>query len=55
MSRKETVFQNLVERMLDAGKALCRIVVLIVDMDVVVSYSLFHVLGEEALVNIGLG
>ena len=53
MTGEESVLKNLVQRMLDAGKALCRIIVLVVDVDVVVLYSLLHIVGEHALVHIG--
>ena len=36
MSSKETILKNLVKRMLDAGKTLGRVVVFVVDMDIVV-------------------
>ena len=44
MAGIETVLEDLVERVLDACKALGRVVVLVVDMDVVVLHSLLHIL-----------
>ena len=40
--------------MLEAGKALGRIVVLVVDVDIAVCNSFTHIFGQKALVHIGL-
>ena len=52
MAGEETVLEDLVKRMLDTGKALGRIVVLVVNVDVVVSYRILHLLRKQALVNV---
>ena len=52
MAGEETVFKNLVERVLDAGKTLCRVVVLVVNMDVVVLDSILYILRQHALIHI---
>ena len=44
MSCEETVFEDLVQWVLDTGKALGRVVVLVMDMDVVVLHCLLNVL-----------
>ena len=41
---EESVLQDLVQRVLDAGETLGRVVVLVVDMDVIVLYSFLYVL-----------
>ena len=51
MTRVETVEQDVVERMLATGKALGRIVILVMDMQVVVAYSLNHLLAQEEIVH----
>ena len=51
---EETVFQNLVQRMLHACKAFCRVVVFVVDVDVAVPDSLFHILRQQAFIHEGL-
>ena len=55
MAGLEAVLQDEVQRVLDAGEGLGGIVVLIVDVDVVVGYSLAHGVAQEALVHIALG
>ena len=44
MSCEEAVFEDLVQRVLDTGKALGRVVVLDMDLDVVVLHCLLNVL-----------
>ena len=44
MSGEETVLENLVKRMLDASKALGRVVVLVMDMDIAILDSFFNIL-----------
>ncbi len=52
MSCEEPVFENLVERVLYAGQALGRIIVLVVYVDIVSLYRVLDVFGEHAFVNI---
>ena len=51
MSGKETILENFVKRVLNAGKALCRIVVLVMDVDISVLDSFLDIFGKKALVN----
>mgnify|MGYP006916025813 CR=1 FL=1 len=51
----ESVLEDKVQRVLDAGKGLCGVVVLVVDVDVILCDSFADVVGEEALVHIALG
>ena len=51
----QAVFENHVEGMLDAGKGLGRIVVLVVDVDIVSGHCIADIGGEKALVNVALG
>ena len=51
----QSVFQNQVQRVLDAGKRLGGIIILVVDMDVVARNGFAHVSRQQALVHIGLG
>ena len=44
MSCEESVFEDLVQWVLDTGKALGRVVVLVMDMDVVILHCLLYVL-----------
>ena len=52
MTCEESILKDLVERMLDAGKALGRVVVLVVDMDVVVLHRLLDIFGKKTFVHI---
>ena len=51
----EAVLEDEVQRVLDAGQGLGRIIVLVVDMDVVLRHGVADIVGEEALVHIALG
>ena len=55
MAGEEAVLEYLVERMLDAGEGLGRIVILVVDVDISVLHGLANVLGQQALVHESLG
>ena len=50
----ETVLENQVEGVLDASQGLGRIIILVVDMDVVLRHSLTDIFREKALVYISL-
>ena len=50
----ESVLKDDVQGMLDAGEGLCRIVVLVVNMNIVVGYRVAHVIGKQAFINITL-
>ena len=54
MTCEESVFKDLVQRVLDAGKALGRIVVLVMDMDVVVLDSFLDIVRKHALIHVRL-
>ena len=43
MSCEEAFLENLVKRMLDAGKTLGRVIVLVMDMDVIVLHGFLHI------------
>ena len=51
MTGIETVEQDIVERMLTTGKALCWIVILVVDMQVVVAHSVHNLLAQQKVIN----
>ena len=51
----EAVLEDLVQRVLDAGHRLGGIVVLVVDVQIVVLHGLAHLLGEQVVVDEGLG
>ena len=51
MTGLETVLQDSVQRMLDAGQRLGRIVILVVDVQVVVAYSLLHLIAQQIVVH----
>ncbi len=55
MAGLQPVFQNQVQRVLDAGKRLGGIIILVVDMDVVARNGFPHVTRQQTLVHIGLG
>ena len=55
MAGKETLLENLVQRMLDAGKTLGWVVVLVVNVDVVLLNCLLHIVRKHAFVDIRLG
>jgi len=55
VARLESMLENQVERVLDTGQGLRRIVVLVMDMDVIVLHRLADIFGEEAFIHIGLG
>ena len=54
MPRHESAIQNMIQRMLHAGKRLCWIIVLIVDMQIVVLHSVATVLRQQIVVDEGL-
>ena len=55
MTGGEAVLQNLVQGMLDASQTLCRIVIFIVDMEVVVFDRVADILAQEIVIDEGLG
>ena len=52
---RETAIEDVVERMLHASETLCRIVILVVDVDIVVFHSLESLLVEEIVIDERLG
>ena len=54
MARVETVQKDIVKRMLAASKALCRVIVLVVNMQIVVTYGIHNLLAQEEVINEGL-
>ena len=54
MTRVEALVQNLVERVLETGQTLGRVIILVVNMDISFIDSLFYILRKQTLVHIGL-
>ena len=55
MSCHEAIVQNLVERMLDASKRFGRIIILVVDVEVIVLYRPKRFFGQKIVVYEGFG
>ena len=55
MTGLETVLKDKIQRMLDTGKALGWIVILVVNVDIAVLNSLPHIVREQAGIHIALG
>ena len=54
MTCHKTMLENFIERMLHAGQRLGRVVVFVVDMDIVVQHGLTHLLAQQIIIHKGL-